>query len=280
LSEIRDLYFSTEEFFALLTGEYINLAWPTVVSGMEQDEIWCIYYFRRGTPSGHKLHRLELWTEFSRLEQSFGSLFTCWRKIRELFGAGAYLHIAAMRNALPYPEHRFVNLIWALETLHRRLGLAGPDTPSAAERKIRVDRVAAILNTHASPEDRDWFASRAGNYRSSPALEDRIFDLLDRLPINWDGSALRNFSRRCADRRNGISHEGGPLGNETYQQFLGDLLALNEALRYLYHALLLNEIGLDSANLQHAMTLSPLAHLRVLPALNNVGLALVAAAKA
>jgi len=83
-----------------------------------------------------------------------------------------------------------------------------------------------------------------------------------------DAEALRTFSIRCAKCRNAISHEGEPPKNESNE----GLHELAEALRHLYHALLLHEIGLDEQHLRSALTNGRLAEMLILPAFRKVGL--------
>lgn len=191
----------------------------------------------------------------------------------EQYEAGYYLYLAAMRSPLPYSEHNFINLTWALESLHKKKqGSVGVDAPAALERRTRIQSIREKLDVANDAADRQWFEDRALDYQRNPALADRIFDSLSTLPIALDEKALRSFSMRCAERRNAISHEGGPREHETYQEFFRDVSNLNDALSYLYHALLLYEIGLDRELLIRAMTEGGLAEMRILPALLRVGL--------
>jgi hypothetical protein len=220
-----------------------------------------------------KVNRYFTWTNFHALQESFGDLFCTWQAQVEQYGAGYYLYLAALRSTLPYSEHNFINLIWALESLHRKKQRSdGADTPAALERKTRIQSIREKLADANDAADWQWFEDRALDYQRSPTLADRIFDSLSTLPIAFDEKALRSFSVRCAERRNGISHEGGPREHETYQEFFRDVSNLNNNLSYLYHALLLYEIGLDKKLLMHAMTTGGLAEMRILPALLRVGL--------
>lgn len=261
-----------EELFALLLGSYFQLDWPRLVKLNEDRESWCRLYFFRGSVPDFKPNHYFFWASFNDLRESFGMLFSAWKAQVEQYGAGYYLYLASLRNPLPYSEHRFVNLIWALESLHKRQYPGGIETPSAINRKARIESICEKLASSDDDKDLRWFSDRAASYQSGPKLSDRIIDSLSKLPITFEEGALHRFSMRCANRRNDISHEGGPREHETYHDFSEELSDLTEALSHLYHGFLLNEIGLDRKTLLTAMTKGGLAELRIMPALGKVGL--------
>jgi hypothetical protein len=261
-----------EEFLALLLGSYFRLDWPIVVHGNGEPESWNHVFFFRGSAKPHSINRWFLWTSFQTLQESFGKLFFTWRAKCEQYGPGFYLYSAALRNPLPYSEHSFVNLTWALESIHKKRNSGRAQTPGATERSVRIESIRNILSAANSQEDLKWFEARAPDYQKDPNLADRIFDLLSILPVTFATNALRDFSMRCSNRRNAISHEGGPPANETHSEFFEDLGVLTGALSYVYHGFLLLEIGLDDENLRRAFTTSGLGETRILPALDRAGL--------
>jgi hypothetical protein len=158
-----------------------------------------------------------------------------------------------------------------LESLHRtkQLGLE-------QEGRVREQREIKqrILNRFSGDEDKNdlkWLKGKL-KYAEDPMLADRIFELFIGLPVPLKPKELRRFAGRCAQRRNDISHEGGPREDETYEEFLNEVSALRDAIRVLYHALLLDEIGVEHTNIAQTMTKSSLAENRILPALRNAGL--------
>jgi hypothetical protein len=93
--------------------------------------------------------------------------------------------------------------------------------------------------------------------------------------MNQKGNAgLRAFAQRCARRRNDISHESGRRPGEDVEAFRSELRELAEALRYLFHALLLHEIGLSQDLLLKALTRGGIGSMNVVPALRAVGIEL------
>jgi len=74
--------------------------------------------------------------------------------------------------------------------------------------------------------------------------------VLKDLPIGLTSAELTAFATRCTKRRNDVSHFGGARDGAGYDEFLEDIEALNGALDLLYHARILQLIGLPPADLR------------------------------
>lgn len=159
-------------------------------------------------------------------------------KKRVTFGAGYYLYLGTRRGMRLYSEHRFVNLIWGIETLHRRQHASPSESTRLRE---KVDRILAQI---AKPADKRWL-KRQLKFVYEPTLEQRLFDTLSRIPIGLETTMLRAFCKSCADSRNDISHFGGRRQGESDTDTVQELEKRSEALGYLYHTLLLYEIGVS-----------------------------------
>jgi hypothetical protein len=189
-----------------------------------------------------------LWTIFPQTRDTFGTLYSNWRRKRRQYGPGFYLYLGALRDrgASMYIEHRFVNLIWGIESLHR--GMNPEPTVSRSQKKTIegiLRKAANLLNS----DERGWLNWHLRT-ASEPPLEHRITSTFARLPWKITKTSLDEFAERCRVRRNNISHHGGPEDkNENYETFLGELMELTEGLTPLYHAALLQEIGLDEKTL-------------------------------
>lgn len=112
--------------------------------------------------------------------------------------------------------------------------------------------------TTLNSDERRWL-DRATKLASEPNLKDRIEDLFSRLPWRIESSSLAKFADECAHRRNDLSHHGGPRGNgeHAYEIFLRQLMTLSRALSILYHAALLQKIGVDDQTLQLPLECNP-----------------------
>jgi hypothetical protein len=183
LSTMRYTYTSLEELLAVLVGSYCPLSWPILVSSEEPfDSCWDTIYFDRGTPPAHPVNGYTIWVPFKQINKVLGELFRSWLNGSEAFGAGYYLYISALRNPHRYAEHRFVNLIWGLEALHRKW-LAEPETSERIQgERRRVKRILDLL-----PEgdgDQKWLRGRL-KHAHELSLEARILQCFCKLPINF-----------------------------------------------------------------------------------------------
>ena len=240
LVDLRNRFRSVEDFLILLTGSHYRLAWPFItVDGIE----WIQWYFRRmsgdDVPAAPKWH--ECWTHFPELRESFGEIWSNWKTKRELFGPGFYMYLGTLRGAELYTEHRFVNLIWGIESFDRT---KYPRTPSASTPEM----VKRVLRDVFEVRDQRWLRKtlqRALKYAHEPALQQRIFEVFEILPIDIDRERLRAFAITAANARNDISHFGAQREG-SYNAFVERLHNLTEALSILYRCLLFAEIGIDS----------------------------------
>jgi ApeA N-terminal domain 1/Apea-like HEPN len=232
VGDARNLYGHICDCFILLTDSEYRLDWPVVSVG--SGEAKYRLYFPRVLNSAPPPAWYSCPTNFLLVREQFGALFSSWLDKRKEFGPGFYLYLGTRRGSQLYVEHRFVNLIWGIEALHRR-------KPSALMSKKLSSRVARILNgVHG--RDRKWLKSKL-KHADEPSLAERIFETFCSLPIELSEERLRNFSKECADRRNDISHFGGMKTGSDYSAFAIDLNTKSEALSYLYHLKLLQEIG-------------------------------------
>jgi hypothetical protein len=239
LEEIKTQYGLLSDLFILLTGSDYALDWPMLVRRRgRKKSAWQFFFLRHlSTAEQPKLH--DCWTTFPRLKEHFGAIFSRFREKRKELGPGIYLYLGTRRATRIYEEHRFVNLIWGLESLHRRRAAVPQES---AGLKAKIDR---ILGQIQKSGDRKWL-KRQLRHAAEPSLAERLFDTLKVIPLGLEESRLRAFCEETASKRNDISHFGGQRQRGDYTEFVIDLSRRSEALSYLYHALLLQEIGIDS----------------------------------
>jgi hypothetical protein len=235
LEELKEQYALLEDLLILLTGSDYCLEWPFVKLSKDRR---CRWYFRRvrsrETTSPPTLH--ECWTNFLQLRDGFGVIWSNWKRKRKQFGAGFYLYLGTRRGMNLYTEHRFVNLVWGIEAFHRK-------RHPASESSALTIKVLRIVDQIAASKDKRWLARKLA-YASEPALEERIVGAFKSLPIDIAPERLHKFAVACADRRNEVSHYGGPKEGD-YAEFVRELDRRSDALSTLYHTLLLSEVGVD-----------------------------------
>lgn len=232
LKQMKDEYLSMRDLLILLIGKECRLGWPVLKVGDGHYQ----YYFEGGGRVTGDAPTWDLcWTNYLKLRLSFGGIVNSWKRKREEFGPGFYLYLGIRRGMQLYIEHQFVMLIWGLESFHRK------KNPPAGNTKLE-SKIARILGQISKKRDRDWLEDRLKN-AGEPSLQQRLLSVFSDLPLDLDAKKLSEFCKECADRRNDISHFGGERYTGSRQDFLSDLIKKSEAISYLYHALLLNEIG-------------------------------------
>ena len=126
LEDMRKQLRSFEDIFIILTNSEYNFLWPTVTLVFDEKTVRCEWYSYRKRSLEEAPRRHECLTNFIQLRDNFGRIVSQWIKKREQFGPGFYLYLAVRRGMKFYPEHRFVNLIWGIEALHRKKNTLRP----------------------------------------------------------------------------------------------------------------------------------------------------------
>jgi hypothetical protein len=272
VASLLNTYTKIEELLALLIDTYSRFAAPILVSKEELFDAWNTLYFYRGAPFAQAVNRYSIWVPFEHVREMFGDLFENWLRGSESYGAGYYLYVSSLRNPHYYSEDRFVNLVWGVEALHRKW-LAEPETSQrVVHERERVERILCALPKDSN--DQKWLRKKLA-HAHEPSLEARILECLRKLPFTFSRGKIEKFSKACADRRNDISHAGGPREIVNYDSFHLQISQLAEALDHLFHAMLLHQIGVD-ATVVYAIMTNSLVSERIKTALANVGLSIVA----
>jgi hypothetical protein len=243
---LRQEFSYIEEFLAILTGTYCSLDWPLIsMANGGKVETYTLYFWRN-IEKGRSPEMPNLWTTFPQVRDAFGTLYSNWRKKRQEYGPGFYLYLGALRNMPMYIEHRFVNLIWGIESLHRGMN---PEQTVSRSHKKKVEGILGKAGHLLNSGERSWL-DRQLRISMEPPLEHRITSTFVGLPWKITKTSLDAFAVRCRIRRNNISHYGGPQDkDEGREAFLREIMELTEGLTPLYHAALLQEIGLDEKTL-------------------------------
>lgn len=228
-----------DDLFVLLTNHECNLEQPTIWIGKDKNGK---LHRARSARSAQKSSFFDIWISFPKIKSHFGSIVDRWLRMRKTLAAGFYLYLGTRRGVELYTEHRFINLIWGLESLHRA---AYSITPNAGL-EDKINRIKAIIgSSDLSSADRRWVAGMLARSREPP-LGERIQELFAELPLNIPAHSLARFAQRCAKRRNDVSHLGGPPQGEDHDDFVLDLHRLASALDPLYHAAILKLIGVPN----------------------------------
>jgi len=241
LQDMRTQLRVFEDLFIILTNSEYNFLWPTITTAIDEKSFRFEWFSYRKRSPEKAPERHECLTNFIQLRDSFGQVVSKWLKKREKFGPGFYLYLAVRRGMKFYPEHRFVNLIWGIEALHRKK--YSEATPTQTEMKIK-DKVKRIIDQIELTKDKKWLKVQLRN-ACEPPLEKRIIDVIAEIPINLEEQKIKAFATRCAKLRNDISHFGSQRHGENYQEFVLEVTNKSDALAIIFHMLILHEIGID-----------------------------------
>lgn len=239
--EMIALHRLLEDFFMILTDMGSGLEWPKVSLTRNSPQFTC--YYSRGKKPIEKFEWHRSPTNFIQVKDNFGSLLDCWKIKNDTYGPAINLYLGTRRGKDLYVEHRFVNLIWGLESLHRRIN---SDFKSATP---LVDKVNRILDCISSKDDKKWLRKKL-EHAGEPSLAERIYAVLESLELDFDKNNLRAFSDKCAMFRNDISHYGELRHRSSYKENILEIHKINQLLIKLYHAILLKEIGLSDESLK------------------------------
>ena len=234
-------YQAFQDLLVLLTDGYYGLEWPEVrgTNGAQ-----CRCYFFRNRDLDRKRPLPDYPVPFSAIKATFGNCWSSWMSVRNELGPGAYLYLGTRKGTTLYPENRFMNLMWGIEALHRK-------RPERASRKDGVEnKVGRIVGQVSKASDRKWLRTQL-RHATEPSLADRIYDVFRDLPLQIEDGRLREFAKDCATLRNDISHFGGLRNEGVYEDFVKDAIRKGEAVSLLYHACLLQRIGVDSSILTY-----------------------------
>lgn len=263
-SELKKHFFSITDFFLILTGSDYNMEWPSLTIGRTASNTKSYkFYFLRSRNSAAPPTRHNCLLTFPTIREEFGNLFQQWQIKREELGPGMSLYLGTRRGVELYAEHRFVNLIWGLESLHRTLNKDAPPTKLELKAQRIIEQITLI-------KDRKWLEAKL-EHSAEPSLAERLVECIKLLPLNFPAESLRDFCNECAGKRNDISHFGGQRTPGGYGDFLGKIYSLNNALSNIYPAIILKLCGVNDLLLLNMLSTGR-ASGRIKYALNEVGL--------
>jgi hypothetical protein len=228
-----------DDLFLILTDIDDHLQWPEAIEAGGDNHLTC-YYYRRLPARKRNSSYFNLWTTFPQIKEQLGVFVDNWLRKREELGSAFYMYTGTRRAPSIYSEHKFMSFVLGLESLHRRTAVQG------SELKEKIERILASVE---DKKDKNWLKGRLKNAHE-PSLEQRLYEVLSKLPIAFEKKELCKFAKRCADRRNELSHFAGMRDANKQRTFYDELQLLTQPLDFLYHAVILQEVGLSPEMLQ------------------------------
>jgi hypothetical protein len=240
LEDIKAQYSLLEEWLILMTNSEHSLEWPEVTF-KSKDFRYHLYFFReRNTAPAPEMS--ECYPPFELVRGQLGQLFAAWKEKRDKYGSAFVLYVASRRGLRFYTENRFINFIWAMESYHRTKYPSAPIAEPVTTNTKLDEKIQRILGQIKKSSDRKWLTEKLEHVEIS--LKERITRVIMALPLDLEKGRCDQFGEECGQRRNDLSHYGGRRDSTSpYDDFHGDLYGKSEALFYLLHVLILQELG-------------------------------------
>ncbi|WP_197338267.1 HEPN domain-containing protein [Ralstonia solanacearum] len=241
VEEVRTEFSALQDLLTLLSGSNFQLDWPEVTLTRRKRTFTLIFRRIGGGTQAPSLTDLPL--KFPHLAGRFGEIYSSWREKREKFGPGFFYYLSTQRDVKLYVETIFANLVQGLEAFHRSKFVETPVVPGLH------NKIQRILGDIQLDKDRKWLADKL-QHASEPNLAERLRTLFASLPVAIDKNKLGEFATVCAKLRNDLAHFGGSKARAESATFLRDTSLKNEGVKYLYHMLILKEIGVSDEGIK------------------------------
>jgi len=148
--------------------------------------------------------RMDMLFTLSDLEPNPSIAVDSWFRTAEMLDSVCGLFFGVYYNPRMFVEQRFLSMVSALESYHRRR----IRNAAVSDRK-HSERIDAIIDK-APPKYRKWLRYRL-RYSNEPDLRQRLKDLADRAPLLMnqlipDGKDVKRFLDKVAATRNYYTH--------------------------------------------------------------------------
>lgn len=240
LEEAIKLSIKVEELMILITDSERGTYYPEFKDKIKSSSM--NVYYPRSPRHVEEIYRQKCWIQFHDCIDNFGNILDAYiRKSKEL-GPEFHLYLASRRGVKLYAEHRFMNFIWGLESLHRR--------SYSYETNLGLkEKISRIIKDISLQKDKRWFRNQT-KWIGEPNLSDRLLHVIGDLDLPVNSDQLKNFAQKCASRRHDISHFGGDRDSAPYDEFSEEIVKLTIGLDVLYHAVLLLQIGVSAEHIR------------------------------
>jgi len=178
---------------------------------------------------------------FSDVSDRMQLFLNTWFKKAELLDPVYDLYFGILYNQHMFLEQRFLSLIQAIESYHRRF-MKNCEL-SEEEHKTRVAEIlGAVAEKH-----REWLEKDILPYSNEPSLRRRLKDVLAKCSaiVSLNKGDQRNFVNRVVTTRNYLTHYDASLRAGAARGV--DLLQLTQRLKVLVETCLLLELGFEAS---------------------------------
>ncbi len=245
IEKAAKLHRDFHDFLILLTNQQAEFEWPILSD--ENGDIMCTLYYYNLNDYKKEFEYFRIWISFPDIQAEFGNALNKWFRLCNPPNPAIYQYLATRRGLFSYSENKFMMLIGGMESFHRHFFKTDSNNPL----QTKAEKVIDIINSssQANSSLKRWVASKM-KHAHELSLEQRIREILETVPVQLSCKEIVRFSKICADARNDLAHFGKLIRsieeNEIYQK----MFDLSQALDYIYHILILLEIGFSAKRIE------------------------------
>ncbi|HTN38091.1 MAG TPA: HEPN domain-containing protein [Arachidicoccus sp.] len=184
--------------------------------------------------------RAQLLFNYQDIENNFETIIQKWYAVSNRLEPITSLLIDNFYSRLfAFNENKFLNIVQALETFHRRFR-KNEVLPKGEHKK----KVQAIVGS-VEEEYKNWLQERL-NFSNEPTLYDRLSDLFDETSCGTINNLIKDkekFLKDTRNNRNYYTHYDEKIKKKALE--INDLFLLTEKLKVILIAIVLIEIGIS-----------------------------------
>lgn len=236
---IEDLWKDITQICSFLTMAYFGQ--PKIITvelANDESRVECLYRGKKATVKENKKHKLNYLFTYSFISEEFNTIFRNWTELGKISNPVIYALHEGFSDRPSLVEDKFLNIIQAIETFHRRTRLNEVIPKDEHKRNV-----AKILES--CPEEYKQWLKEKLSYSNEPTLKDRISTLLTELDPLFisrffaDHESIVNIARNT---RNYYTHYDQRLQKKALHG--AELSILTQRLRIFLLICLLKQIGL------------------------------------
>lgn len=203
--------------------------------------------FRHPFESEATSHPVEMLFTYRDVSDRLSNLLSKWFELYDVLGPSLNQIFAAIYGEYRHTDTKFLNVIQAAESYHRRVNPVSPDVIAA--HRARVKRVAEAMDL----KDRSWVKGKL-KHAYEPALAERLFELFTQFgddftrPMFATPGELRRSVDEMAEWRNKLTHLTATP--EEIDSALFDLHVFTNQLLTALKASVLLALGFTAADLE------------------------------
>jgi len=203
-----------------------------------------VYYRVSDIPMAPKtLLPFDMLFTFKDISDRFEDFLKNWFKKTDLLGPVYNLYFGTLYNPRMYLEHRFLSLVQAIESYHRRTMKNFELSEEEHEKRI-MEILNAVPHGH-----KKWLKNKLA-YSNEPNLRRRLKEILEKFADVLDKFIPKkdSFINKVVTTRNYLTHYDEKLKEQSAEG--EELYRLTQKLKILLEICLLKELGFTSDNIK------------------------------